>query len=145
MSEKFTVIFYDEDGKTVLDKQEIEQGKSVKYQGKTPEKPAENGVEYTFSHWETTGNVECVEENLEIFAKYEESSKMALQEDALWELSEENAEKANLNEVMKAGQKVNDLEKATRELNLEQKKDLVKEVKEKGSVNLDKEVESERE
>lgn len=44
-----------------------------------------------------------------------------------------------------AGQKVDEVEKATRNLSLEQKRDLINEVKDKGSVNLDnKEVEMER-
>ncbi len=43
-----------------------------------------------------------------------------------------------------AGQKVSEVEKATRDLNLEQKKDLINQVKEKGSVDLAKEAENER-
>lgn len=145
MSQKYTVTFYDEDRKTVLDQQEVEKGTSVKYQGKTPEKPAINGIEYTFVGWEMTGNIEMVMEDINLFAKYEESSKMASKkEDVMFDLSEANAENTKLDDVMQAGKKVNEIEKATRNLSLEQKKDLVNEVKDKGSVNLDKEVEAER-
>lgn len=141
MNDKLTVIFYDEDRKTILDKQEVEAGENVSYQGKIPEKPAENGIEYIFVGWETKGRLVNIEENVELFARYEDSSKLSK---AMMELSEQNAEAANLNEVMRAGQKVNEAEKATRNLSIEQKKELVAEVKDKGSVNLDKEVENER-
>lgn len=145
MNEKFTVIFYDDDRKTILDKQEVNKGESAKYQGKTPEKPAENGIQYTFVGWETTGNITMVMENIEAYARYEEDSKIALQDQkSMFELSESNAENANLNEVMEAGQKVSMAEKATRDMSLEQKKDLVNEVLEKGSVDLGKEAENER-
>lgn len=140
MSQTFTVTFYDEDRKTVLEKQEVAKGESVKYQGKLPEKPAENGIEYTFIGWEMTGNITMVMEDIELFAKYEESSKV----NGMFELSEGNAENAKLNEVMEAGQKVSQAEKATRNLSLEQKKDLVNEVKEKGSVDLENQIEAER-
>lgn len=145
MNEKFTVIFYDDDHKTILDKQEVTEGESVKYQGKMPEKSAENGIQYTFVGWETTGNMKCVMEDMDIYAKYEEDSKMVSQDEkAMLEMSEKNAENANLNEVMEAGQKVSMAEKATRDMSLEQKKDLVNEVLEKGSVDLGKEAENER-
>ena len=145
MSSKFTVIFYDDDRKTILDKQEVEKGASVKYLGKTPEKPAENGTQYTFVGWEMTGNITMVMEDINLFAKYEESSKVSSKEEnAMLDLTEKNAEVAKLNEVMQAGNKVTQAEKATRNLSLEQKKDLVNEVIETGSVDLDKQVENER-
>lgn len=145
MDEQFTVIFYDEDRKTILDKQEVGKGESVKYQGKTPEKPLENGIQYTFIGWETTGNMKCVMENMEIYAKYEEDSKNISQDEKLmFEMSEKNAENANLNEVMESGQKLSGAEKATRDMSLEQKRDLVSEVMEKGSVDLGREAENER-
>lgn len=97
MNQKFTVIFYDDDRKTILDKQEVKKGERAKYSGKIPEKPAENGVEYTFVGWETTGNITMVMENITLFAKYEESSKL----NSMFELSEANAENAKLNEVMR--------------------------------------------
>ena len=140
MSEKLIVTFYDDDRKTVLEKQEVEKGGSVKYTGKTPEKPAENGIQYTFVGWEMTGNISMVMENIDLFAKYEESSKV----NTMFDLSESNAENAKLDEVMEAGQKISEVEKATRNLSLEQKRELINEVKDKGSVNLDREVEAER-
>jgi len=145
MSQKFTVTFYDDDRKTVLDKQEVNKGESAKYAGKTPEKSAINGIEYTFVGWEMSGNIEFVTENIELFAKYEESSKSNSREsNDLFSLSEANAENARLDEVMQAGQKVSQAEKATRNMTLEEKTALVNEVKDKGSVDLDKQNENER-
>lgn len=139
MSEKFTVIFYDDDRKTILDKQEVSRGSSVKYSGKMPVKAEENGIKYEFVGWDTTGNIDCVTENIELFAKYE-AGKI----DAFFELSEANAELANLNEIMQAGQKVSGAEKATRDLTAEQKRNLVNEIKEKGSVDLEPQNEFEK-
>lgn len=103
MDEKMIVIFYDEDEKTILDKQEVNKGEKVTYQGKLPEKPAENGIEYTFVNWRTTGNLDKVMQDIQAYAQYEESSKMSSKEEnAIFELSEANAEQANLNEVMRS-------------------------------------------
>lgn len=140
MSEKFTVTFYDDDRKTILETQQVDKGASVKYQGKIPEKSPENGIEYTFVGWETTGNLAMIMENTEVFAKYQAGTKT----NSMYELSEANAEAANLNEVMQAGQKLSEVEKATRDLSLEQKSDLVNEIKEKSSVDLDRQTEQER-
>ncbi len=145
MDEKFTVIFYDDkERKKIWDKQEVKKGASVKYQGKLPEKPAENGVEYSFVGWDTTGNMAEVTENIELFARYEASPKMSSKEETLLELIEMNTEMGNLNEVMQAGQKVLTMEKATRNLTTEQKIDLVQRVKQNGFVELDKQTENER-
>lgn len=145
MSQKFTVTFYDEDEKTILDRQEVNRGDSVKYQGKTPEKPSINGIEYTFNSWKTTGNIMMVMEDIDLFAKYDESSKASEKKEvSLFELSEKNAESAKLNEVTEAGNKVEKAEKATRDMTLDEKKDLINQVKDKGAINLDKQVENER-
>ena len=145
MSDKFVVTFYDEDRETILDRQEVEKGTAVKYQGKLPEKDAINGIEYAFAGWETSGNITMVMENIDLFARYEEGSKAnAKDADAMYMLSEQNAEQAKLNEVMQAGQKVSQAEKVTRNMTLEEKQSLVNEVISKGSVDLDKQVEAER-
>ena len=60
MGEKFVVTFYDDDRKTILDKQEVNKGEEVKYSGKLPEKSPENGIEYTFVGWITSGNIKSV-------------------------------------------------------------------------------------
>ena len=140
MDQKHIVIFYDEDEKTILEKKEVGNGEKAEYSGKTPEKPSENGISYTFVGWKTSGNLESVTDNLEAFAIYEENSKI----DLFYELSEKNAENSRHNEVFEAGKKISKTEKATRNMTLEQKKDLVNQIKTQGSVNLDKENEHER-
>ena len=62
----------------------------------------------------------------------------------MYNLSQSNAEKAKLNDVMEAGKKVDKAERATRDMTLEEKSALVNEIIEKGSVDLDKETENER-
>ena len=143
--QKFIVTFYDEDRETILDRQEVEKGSEVKYAGKTPEKDVINGIEYYFVGWETTGNIQMVMENIDLYAKYKEGSKSnALDSNTMYELSEENAIEARWNEVLDAGNKVSQAEKATRNMTLEEKSNLVNEIKEKGSVDLDRQTENER-
>ena len=102
MNEKFTVIFYNEDRKMMLEKQDVNKGDCVKYQGKLPEKPAENGIEYTFIGWETTdGDMTNVVQDMEIFAKYEETAKI----NSMFELTQLNAQNAKLDNVMRGGTK----------------------------------------
>ena len=145
MDNKFTVIFYDEDGKTILDKQEAKKGQSITYKGKTPEKAPENGIEYTFIGWETTGNIVSVMQDTDLFAKYEEASKVNFQSTELtFDLLEENTEEAKLSDVMKSGKKLVDTEKVVRNFTAEQKINLVNEIKEKGFVSLGLEAENER-
>ena len=143
MSDKFVVTFYDDDEETILDEQVVEKGASVEYQGEKPEKDAINGIEYTFVGWDTIGDIKNVTEDIALIAKYEESSKSTAKDD-MYNLSQANAEKAKLNDVMEAGKKVDKAERATRDMTLEEKNALVNEVLDKGSVDLDKEAENER-
>lgn len=54
-----TVTFYDEDGKTILEKDEnVRLGSEISYDGKTPEKPADKAYVYTFKGWVTTDKVD---------------------------------------------------------------------------------------
>ena len=144
--QKFIVTFFDEDRETILDRQEVEKGSEVKYNGKIPEKDAINGVEYYFAGWETVGNIKMVMEDINLYAKYEEGSKAnSLDSNAMYELSEANAMEARWNEVLDAGKKVSRTENLTRNMSIEEKNNLVNEIKEKGFVDLDKEIENEKE
>ena len=49
---KYTVTFYDEDGKTVLQNGKVAYGETPKYTGKTPTKPSTAQYEYTFKGWD---------------------------------------------------------------------------------------------
>ena len=129
MSQMFVVTFFDEDRETILEKKEVAEGQKVEYTGKMPEKAMENGVEYRFSGWETTGNLESVTENIDVFAQYEES-------DLFFNLSETATENAKLNSVLAAGEKIGKLVEATKNMTPEEKESLINEVLEKGSVNL---------
>lgn len=143
MSDKFVVTFYDDDEETILDEQVVESGASVEYQGPKPEKDSVNGIQYTFVGWDTIGDIKNVTEDIALIAKYEEGSKATAKDD-MYALSQANAENARLNEVMDAGKKVDKAERATRDMTLEEKSALVNEIIDKGSVDLDKETENER-
>lgn len=62
----------------------------------------------------------------------------------MYRLSEINAESSRYNEVLEAGKKLNEIENATEKMSPEEKKDLINQVKENGSVDLDKDSELDR-
>jgi len=58
----FTVLFYNYDG-SLLDSQTVQYGNEVIYQGETPTKPSEAGINYSFKGWDADlsyviGNIE---------------------------------------------------------------------------------------
>ena len=116
--EQFEVIFYDDDEKTVLDRQLVNSGTKVVYQGVEPYKAPINQVTYRFIGWAGEENMESVTSNLILVAKYESETPTISAEDALLKASLENAKNTNLNATIEAGQKVTEqrraLEKDTR-------------------------------
>lgn len=78
-----TVTFYDEDGKTILEKDEnVRLGSEISYDGKTPEKPADKQYVYTFDHWVNKANKKELKEgdkawgfNFEYKAVYTEKDR----------------------------------------------------------------------
>lgn len=105
--ESYEVVFLDEDEKTLLDKQVVNHGESVKYKGKTPEKETTNQMTYTFVGWTNEEKLQCVTENLTLIAKYtSETNIMSQDESAMLQASLENAQNTNINATIQAGQKV---------------------------------------
>ena len=110
--EKFEVIFYDDDEMTVLDRQFVEAGSKVVYNGKEPFKEPINQVTYNFVGWTDEDKLDNVTDNLVLVAKYESDSPTTNKEDALLKASLENARNTNLNATVEAGQKVSEQQKA---------------------------------
>ena len=138
--EQFEVIFLDDDRLTVLEQQMVEQGKAVKYKGKTPSKEPVNGVNYTFVGWVGEEKMASVEEKLVLVAKYAaETATATKDENAMLQASLENAEKTNLNATIEAGQKVNEQQKAL-EKDSRTAEEIVNEVLENGKAEIGNEV-----
>ena len=110
--EQFEVIFYDEDEKTVLDRQLVESGSKVEYKGEEPFKEPINGISYKFVGWTGEENLESVTGNLVLVAKFDAETNTENKEDALLKASLENAKNTNLNATVEAGQKVSEQQKA---------------------------------
>lgn len=111
--EEFEVIFLDDDRRTILDRQMVEKGMQVKYNGKLPEKEATNAMTYTFIGWIGEEKMASVQERLVLVAKYSaETISATKDENALLQASLENAENTNLNATIEAGQKVSEQQKA---------------------------------
>ncbi len=111
-TEKFEVIFLDDDMVTVLDKQLVSRGETVTYQGKTPTKEPTIQVTYTFIGWTKEEKLENVTENLTLIAKYAAETNNLTPSDAMLKVSLENAQNANLNQIVAVGEKVNEQKKA---------------------------------
>lgn len=110
--EKVEVIFYDDDEKTVLDRQLVDVGSKVVYGGPEPFKAPTNIETFTFVGWTGEEGLEKVEDNLVLVAKYESSNPNSNRESAFLKASLENAKMTNLNATVEAGQKVSEQQKA---------------------------------
>ena len=134
--EQFEVIFYDDDEKTVLDRQLVNSGEKVFYKGKEPSKEPINNVTYEFIGWEGEENLESVTSNLILVAKYESNSGTKMSpESALLKASLENAKATNLNATVEAGNKVNEQRKAV-EKDSRSSAEIVNEVLKNGKTEL---------
>lgn len=132
--EQYEVVFYDEDRVTVLDKQVVNKGEKVTYKGVTPEKPEVVGVKYVFVGWELEEKLESIQENLSVFAKFEEEGKV---ENALYNATLDSSKNATINATMDAARKLSDqmklVEKSDRD-----PEDIVNEVLTNGKAELDR-------
>lgn len=138
--EQYEVIFVDEDRTTILDRQLVNAGEPVKYNGKTPSKEPTNQVNYTFSGWIGEEKMNSVQEKLVLIAKYSaETVTASKDENALLEASLVNAENTNLNATIEAGQKVNEQSKAL-EKDSRTAEEIVNDVLENGKTEIGQEV-----
>lgn len=110
--EQYEVIFYDEDEKTILDKQLVNKGDAVKYKGELPTKAPVNQISYTFIGWIGQEKMDEVTENLVLIAKYATETNTNKSQESLLKASLENARNANIKSTMMAGQKVSTQQKA---------------------------------
>ena len=109
--EQFEVIFYDEFGENILERKLVNKGESTVFTGKEPEKDMVNGIKYVFVGWVNEEKLNSVEENLYLFAKFEEDTSKDM-EDVLFEATLEQAKKTDLNSTIAAGNKLTDQKRA---------------------------------
>ena len=134
--EKFTVIFVDDDNKTVLETQEVDRGASVSYGGSQTEKTIDNR-NYALVGWIGEEQMENVQSNLRLIAKYEPvimENQEQTPEEALYDATVKSTEKVRLSKTVEAGQKAVAQVEATSKRS---RAEIVKEILEKGSVILD--------
>lgn len=123
----------------ILDSQRVQKGSSVKYNGETPTQPDENGIKYTFAGWYEEDELNHVERDLMVHAKYTaEMLNATKEENALFNASLENAAAQPLNNVVEAGNKVQQQMKAL-EKDTRSPEEIVSEVMDKGSTELGQE------
>ncbi|MCR5186392.1 MAG: hypothetical protein K6D97_04670 [Clostridia bacterium] len=134
--EKFTVIFVDDDNKTVLETQEVERGASVSYNGSQTEKTIENRS-YTLVGWIGEEKMNDVQSNLTLIAKYEPvimENHEQTPEEALYEATVNSTQNIRLSATVQAGNKVVSQEEATRNAS---RLKLVERILRDGSVVID--------
>ncbi len=134
--EKFTVIFVDDDNKTVLETQEVERGASVSYNGSQTEKTIENRS-YTLVGWIGEEKMNDVQSNLTLIAKYEPvimENHEQTPEEALYEATVNSTQNVRLSATVQAGNKVVSQEEATRNAS---RSKLVEQILRDGSVVID--------
>ena len=74
-NEQIEVIFLDDDKLTVLDRQFVKYGDSVKYKGEQPEKAPTLEGTYTFEGWSDEEKMECDTKRLILIAMYKIEKK----------------------------------------------------------------------
>ena len=138
--EQIEVIFLDDDKLTILDRHFVDYGRSTKYKGKLPEKPATLEGKYTFVGWTNEEKLDCITQRLILVAKYNLEVNSEIK-DAMYEASLENAENSNLNDTIEAGKKVSEQQKAL-EKDSRSVEEIVNDILENGQTeigeNLDK-------
>ena len=138
--EQFEIIFYDDDGQTVLDKQVVNKGEKVKYKGKTPSKNPINQIKYTFTGWTNEEKLENVTENIHLIAKYSEETVVSSKdEEEMLKASLENAKNTPLNSTIEAGRKVNEQQKAF-EKETRTAEEIVNDILENGKTEIGQEI-----
>ena len=137
--EQFEVIFLDDDEKTVLDKQLVEKGTKVEYNGKEPEKDTINGIRYVFSGWTNEEKLKDVKENITLVAIYKEETDLVIEE-ALFNSTLESTKKKDLNSTIAAGNKLT-AQKEAIEKDSRSPLEIVEEVLKNGKVEIGNEIE----
>ena len=132
--EQFEVIFYDEFGEKVLEKKLVNKGERVVYTGKEPEKDPINGIRYVFVGWTNEDQLSSVQNDLVLFAKFEEDNSKDM-EDALFDATLEQAKKTDLNSTIRAGNKITEQKRAL-EKDPRSSEEIVEEVLKNGKAEI---------
>lgn len=140
MEEVFEVIFIDDDRTTILDLQKVKKGEKATFKGKDPVKEPTAQVKYTFIGWSNEEKLECITEKTVVFAKYAaETLNATKEENAMFANSLHNAENANLNATIEAGNKVSEQQKAL-EKDPRSAEEIVNDIVENGKTEVGQEV-----
>ena len=131
---QFEVVFLMDDNETVLDKQSCGFGDSVNYKGKLPEKEPTVDGKYIFEGWTNEEELGNITSNVTCVAKFRYETTINI-ENVMYQLTENVAENANLNDSLEAGKKVAEQQKAL-ELDKRSVEKIIAEVKENGRAEI---------
>ena len=132
-TKEYSVVFYMDDAKTILDQQKVEKGATCKYQGKPPFKPDTLDGRYIFEGWSNEDLLECVERNIECIAKFRLEAKS--NEPISTEFTEGVALEAELDSTLEAGKKIQEQQKAL-EQDPRSTEEIINDIKENGKTEI---------
>lgn len=102
---KYKVIFYDEDGTTVLDSQEVDEGGKTEYHG-IKEKDVD-GIHYTLVGFDNEEMLEHVNEDIKLVAHFDvvkdQLSEITEDEKAFYEATLESAKQTSYSKTIISG------------------------------------------
>lgn len=133
--DELSVIFLDDDKKTILAKIKVQYGGKAIYPYGIPTKEAIQGVKYNFIGWEGKEKLEVVTDDTVVIAKYVAETETVSNEEALYDASLQNAENTNYNVVIDSGRKALSQEKAVEKDN-RTAEEIVSEIMENGKTEV---------
>ena len=131
---EFEIIFLMDDNETELYRQTAKFGDSVVYKGPTPEKEATVDGKYIFDGWTNDKELNNVTSNVTCVAKFRYETKINI-ETVMYQLTENVAENANLNDTLEAGKKVSAQQRAL-EKDPRSVEQIVSDIKENGQTEI---------
>lgn len=131
---EFEVIFLMDDNTTVLDRQFVLFGANVTYKGKTPEKEATTDGRFIFEGWTNEDKLNNVTSKVVCVAEFRYESNVSI-ENVMYQLTENVAENANLNDTLEAGKKVSAQQKALQK-DPRSVEEIVTDIKENGKTEI---------
>ncbi len=130
---EYSVVFYMDDAKTVLDEHRVQKGSKCKYNGPAPFKPDTLDGRYVFEGWSNEELLECVEKNVECIAKFRLEAKS--NEPISTEFTEGVALEAELDATLEAGKKIQEQQRAL-EKDPRSVEEIVSDIKENGQTEI---------
>jgi hypothetical protein len=132
-TKEYDVVFMMDDGKTVVHQQKAAKGTECVYSGPTPTKPDTLDGRFVFIGWSNEEELKNIQSDLVCIAKFNLETKS--KEDIAVDLTEGVALEAELDNVLEAGKKISEQQKAL-ELDPRTTEEIISDIKENGRTEI---------